>query len=316
MKFKKILLLGYAKGDLGEAQEKRLVLWGQKVVMLPKDSKDISKQLSDVDCLLVRLGATVDKGVIDKALDLRYVGMLGTGYGRIDTKYARSKGITVCNIAGYSTEGVAEFVFGALIENIRELERAKLQARKGNYSEATFQGYEIRNKKFGIIGMGKIGQRVAQIAQKGFNAKVSYWSKNRKKDAEKAGISYKTLEILLRESDFVSIHLAYVEETKKILSRKKIQLIKPGAVVICFVQMEVVDIRALEQRLKKEDMIFILDHSDELTPADAKSLSKYKNCILYPPVGYITKESTQAKLGMFVENIENFLKGKPQNVVN
>ena len=89
--------------------------------------------------------------------------------------------ITVCNIAGYSTEGVAELAFGLLIENIRELERAKVQARKGDYSEASFQGFELKNKKFGIIGLGRIGGRIAEIAKNGFGADVSYWSKNRKR---------------------------------------------------------------------------------------------------------------------------------------
>lgn len=185
MKFKKILMLGYSKGDLGEVQEKRLAILGQKIVMLQKDSKDISPIYRDSDCLLVRLGASVDKKMIDDAPKLKYVGMLGTGYGRIDTEYASKKGITVTNIAGYSTEGVVELVFGTMIEHIRELERAKSQARKCDYSEATFEGYEIRNKKFGVIGLGRIGQRVAQMALKGFDAQVFYWSRNRKKDLER-----------------------------------------------------------------------------------------------------------------------------------
>lgn len=309
-------MVGYSKGDLGTLQETRLATLGQQITILPKDSKDISRHLSSADCLLVRLGASVDKEMIDGAPQLKYIGMLGTGYGRIDTEYASKKGIAVTNIAGYSTEGVAELAFGIIIEHARELERAKLQARKGDYSEATFEGYEIKNKKFGVIGLGRIGQRVAQIALKGFDAQVSYWSRNRKKDLEKLGMRYKTIETLLKECDFVSIHLAYVSQTKKILNSKRIKMIKPGSVVVNLAPMELIDIKALEERLKKGDITFILDHSDELSSGDAKSLSKYNNCIMYPPIGYITKEATAAKLSMFVDNIENFLKGKPTNRVN
>ena len=80
--------------------------------------------------------------------------------------------------------------------------------------------------------------------------------------------------------------------------------------------MELVDISALGRRLEKKDMVFILDHSDELSESQAKQLAKHENCILYPPIGYTTVESTLTKQTIFVDNIENFLKGKPTNQVN
>ena len=91
MKFKKILMIEYSKGDLGTKQEKRLSKLGQEIIMLSKDNKDISRHLSTSDSLLVKLGASVDKSMIDKAPNLKYIGILGTGYGRIDTEYAAKK---------------------------------------------------------------------------------------------------------------------------------------------------------------------------------------------------------------------------------
>lgn len=309
-------MLGYSKKDLGEKEWEKINKLCVKKILLQNDSSNLTKELSNTDCLTVKLGATVDKSMIDSAPNLRYIGMFGTGYGRIDTAYASKKGIVVCNIAGYSKEGVAELVFGMILENIREIGRAKLQAKNGNYSEAGFQGYEIKDKKFGVVGIGRNGSRVAEIAHYGFLAKVSYWSKNRKKAIEKKGIQYLGLNALLKQSDFISVNIAYVPETKNFFNKQRINFIRPGCVVVTTVQNEVFDLNALEQRLKKNDLIFILDHSDELTPQQAKKLSKYKNCIMYPPIGYITKEATQAKLGMFVDNLENFLKGKPTNKVN
>lgn len=314
--YKKILCLNFTGDELEKSVWKRIDSLCEEKILIRQEDPVFKKHLMDADCLLVRLGASIDKKMIDDAPQLKYIGMFGTGYGRIDTEYASEKGITVTNIAGYSTEGVAELVFGAIIEHIRELERAKSQARKGDYSESTFKGYEIRNKKFGVIGLGRIGQRVAEIALKGFGAQVFYWSKNRKKDLENLGVRYQTIETLLKECDFVSIHFAYVPQTKGILNSKRIKMIKSKAVVVNLAPMELINIKALRERLKKEDITFILDHSDELAPYDAKSLSKYKNCIMYPPIGYVTKEATQAKLSLFVDNIENFLKGKPTNKVN
>lgn len=309
-------MLGYEKTDLGEKEWQRLKNISAEVVLLPSDSMDKVNNLRSADCLLVKLGATVDKQMIDSAPKLRYIGMLGTGYGRIDAVYAAKKGIAVCNIAGYSTEGVAEFGFGILIEHLREITRAKLQAAKGDYSEATYTGTELKDKKFGVIGLGNIGRRIADIAKNGFQADVSYWSKHRKKDAEDSGIMYKEIANLLQESDFVTLNLSYVPQTEKFLNEERINLINPGAVVLNLAPMELVDIDALESRLKKDDITFILDHSDELTQKQAKQLSKYKNCIIYPPIGYVTKEASAAKRLIFVDNIKNFLHEVPTNRVN
>lgn len=141
-------MLGFSKNDLGEKEWERINKLCIRKVLLPSDSPDIAKELANADCLTVRLGATVDKSMIDQAPNIKYIGMFGTGYGRIDTGLAAKKGITVCNIAGYSREGVAELVFGMILEHIREIERGKSQARKGDYSEATFKVYEIKDKKF------------------------------------------------------------------------------------------------------------------------------------------------------------------------
>ena len=84
--------------------------------------------------------------------------------------------------------------------------------------------------------------------------------------------------------------------------------------IISTVPNEITDLVALENRLKKDDITFILDHSDELSPEDAKRLSKYKNCILYPPIGYVSDEARIAKQEIFISNMESFLNGKPKNI--
>ncbi|HUQ85749.1 MAG TPA: NAD(P)-dependent oxidoreductase [Candidatus Limnocylindrales bacterium] len=315
-KFKKILMIGYSKNDLGEKEWILLRRYSISLTLLPKDSVGIISSLSETDCLLVKLGATVDKHMIDAAPNLRYIGMLGTGYGRIDTTYAAKRGITVCNIAGYSKEGVAELAFGIILDQIRKAEQMKLQARKGDYSEPKVPGSEIKGKSFGVIGLGNIGGRIAEIAKKGFQADVSYWSRHRKKDAEKNGIKFEDTDRLLKNSDFLSLNLSFVPETKEFIDKRKIGLIKLGAIVLNLAPMELVDLDALENRLKKGDITFITDHADELSVKQVTQLGKYRNCIMYPPIGYVTKEATAAKMTMFVKNINNFLNGEPSNKVN
>lgn len=309
--FAKMLFLNFEESNLKPEYWKRINSITKEKVLLKTDSSDVKKHLKGADCLLLNLGMGADKAVIDSMPKLKYIGMYGTGFGRIDAAYAAKKGITVCNIAGYATEGVAEFVFAALLEYLREVTRAKIQAKAGNYSESTYTGTEIKGKTFGVIGLGRIGGRVAELAKE-FGANVAYWSHKRKN----TGIKYMGVETLLKTSDIISLHMSFNPETKEFLNAKQIAIIKPGALVINTAPMELVDVPGLQKRLKKGDMTFILDHSDELDPAIAKRLSKFTNCILYPPIGYTTREATNAKQDIFVGNLENFLKAKPTNKVN
>ena len=315
MKFGQILVWGISEGDLEPAQWQKLSSMAGLIVKLPKDSKDASGYLPSTDCLLINQGMAADRQAIDSAPNLKYIGILATGYGRIDAGYAASKGIVVCNVAGYSTESVAEFAFAVLLEHIREIGRAKAEAKGGNYSEAGFAASEIRRKKFGIIGAGRIGARIAGIAKNGFAADVCYWSRKRKPDLESMGINYSDLDTLLAESDMLSINLSLTPETNGLLSAEKIRLMKKGAILLNLAPMELIDSEGLEGRLRANDLTFIMDHSDEIPKEAAQKLSSYPNCILYPPIGFITNEASAVKREILIANLENFLAGRPTNRV-
>src|SRR3989344_913166 len=315
MKFNKILLIGIDKASLGDTYWRRIDNLSSSKVFVARDALVIKKELTEADCLLVNFGVPVTKDDIDKASNLKYIGTLSTAFGKVDTEYARKKNIPVCNLAGYSTESVAEFTIAAILEAIRGLETGKQRGRAGKYDESGIRAWEIKNKVFGILGLGSIGRRVAELAQ-GFDADVRYWSRHRKEDAEAKGIKYQDADTLIPQCDFISINFAQTKDTKKFLNAKRINSLKKNAVVINTAPMELVDIDALVKRLAKKDIIFMFDHSDETGLEDLKKLSKHSNCIIYPPMAYITDEARIIKREMFVANIENFLKGKPKNVVN
>ncbi len=315
MKFKKILSINVDKNKVSPDYWERIDALTESKVVLPKDDPQIKDNLKDTDCLLVGFGVVVDKETMDSAPNLRYIGILATAFGKVDTEYAKSKGIVVCNLPGYSTESVAEFTIATILEVIRGLEEGKKRGRVGNVSEAGISAFEIKDKIFGVIGLGNIGTRVAELAL-GFNADVRYWSRSRKEDVEAKGIKYENLDNLVAEATFLSINLAQTPETEKILNGDRLQSLKPGAVVINTAPIELVELDALIERLKKGDITFILDHSDEMAEEDLKKLSPYQNCIIYPPMAYITKEAAINKQEMFTSNIENFLHGNPVNTVN
>ncbi len=314
MAFNKVLIIGFEESELAPEFWKRIDSVSEQKVFLPKDSHEIKNHLKEADCLLVKFNP-VTQDWIESAPNLKYIGVLATGYGKVPIDYAKERAITVTNVPGYSTESVAELVFGLILEHIRELNRARKQADSGNYDESGFSATEIKGKVFGVVGTGRIGTRVAEIAL-GFGANVKYWNRNRKESLELMGVKHEDIDKLLSESDIISLHLSLTKGTEKILNSDRINSLKKGAIVVNTTPMELVDLDALEKRLANGDIVFILDHSDEMKKEDLERFSKFRNCVIYPPIGYISKEAKANKQEVFVSNIENFLSGNPKNVVS
>lgn len=316
MKFNKLLVYNIDESkNLDSSSWKKIKSLTNKISFLPKDDPKLKAGLKDADGVLINFGTEFGKEEIDSAAKLKYIGVMATAFGKIDVDYARRKKVVVSNLKGYSTESVAEFVIAATLEHTRGLEEGKVRGRTKNYSEVGISAIELKDKIFGIVGLGTIGQKVAGIAQ-GFGCDVRYWSQNRKKEFEKKGIKYESFRELISEADIISINLAQTKETEGIFNKRVFQNLKKGVIVINTAPMELVDIDALANRLKKKDITFILDHSDEMTALDLSKISKYPNCIIYPPIAYITREAAENRKRIFIGNIEAFLKGSPKNVVN
>lgn len=312
MRLQKLVCLGFTGSELEDNYWKKVDQFVEKRVLVA--GKDEINNNTDADGILVKLGSKVDKDIIDIFPNLKYIGMLGTGYGGIDTAYATSRGIIVTNIADYATESVAEFTLGVLLEYLRDIAKARKQAKDGNYSD-DFTGGEIKGKKFGVIGLGDIGKRTAQLAQ-AFGAEVCYWSRNRKEDYEKNGIKYCELDELISNSDIITLNLALNSETEGIISAERIKNIKHHAIFINPSPMELVSFGALVDRLKENDIIFMLDHSDEMTDEQLKLLQPLENAIVYPAIAYLSREADQLKKHIYIDNLKNYLNGTPSNKVN
>src|SRR3989344_6491973 len=313
--FNKAVFIGINESQISPEYWKRIDSVIKKRVHLNADAPEIKKELSDTDCLLVGFGILIDKDYIDSAPKLKYIGVLATAYDKVDTAHSRNRSISVCNVAGYSTEAVAEFAFAAILEHIRNLEKSKQLGREGLNEPTGYFGSEIKNKVFGVLGTGKIGSRVAEIAQ-GFGADVRYWSRNRKPQLESKGIKYEEADKFIPICDFLSLNFSTTKETKNFLNKSRVQKLKSGVTVIQAVSLETVDVDAMEERLNKNDISFIFENSEETQQDIFKRLSQHKNCIVYPITAFATKESMALRQKIFVENIENFLKGSPTNVVN
>lgn len=310
MKFKKAVLVNIADTHFDQKYWQQIDDLVEKRVSLNRDDPNFLSELKDCDVLMLGFQVPTGKDVFEAAPNLKLINILATAFGTVDLEEASKRNIPVCNLAGYSTESVAEFTIAALLFEIRNIEEGLKRARSGNYDFSGIRARELKSSNFGVIGLGNIGYRVAELAA-GFGANVSYWSRNKKE----APFTYQELDELLRTCTCISVNVAEAEETTGLLNDRNLPLIKQDSILISTVPPPVIDTDALVKRLSKKDITFISDHPDEMEKEELEKLKPFQNAVLYPPIAFISDEARIAKQEIFIANMTGFLEGKVQNKV-
>lgn len=309
--FKKAVVINIADSHFDQKYWDQIDELVESRVSLQRDDPTLFEELRDCDVLFLGFQVPVGKDIITAAPNLRMINILATAFGTVDLEEASSRNIPVCNLAGYSTESVAEFIIAALLTQIRSIPEGLKRAEAGNYSFDGIRARELKGSNFGVIGLGNIGNRVAELAA-GFGANVHYWSHS-KKDSPFHAIE---LDELLKTCDFISVNVAETEDTKNLLNADNLPLIKPDSVLISTVPPPVINTDALIERLSKHDITFIFDHPDEMEEAELSKLIALNNCIAYPAIAFLSDEARIAKQEIFIANLGSFLNGQVQNKVN
>jgi len=280
----------------------------------PKTPDELKERIAKADIVIVGW-TNLTRNIIDSAKRLKMVSIWATTCHYVDLKAAKEREIVVTHVPGYATEAVAEHVFALLLAAIRKLPLADQHVRGGKFDWRPFGGSELSGKTLGIIGTGLIGCRVAEIA-KAFKMQILAFDKypNLKK-AEEIGMKYVDLKTLLKESDFLTLHVTLTSETEKMIGKKEIDAMKKGAVIINTSQGKVIDEKALIDALKSGKLSYAgLDVFEEEPPAKDNPLFKLDNTILSPHIGFHTVEAARRCTDICVDNIVKFLGGHKQNV--
>lgn len=277
---------------------------------LPANQADLGQRLAEAD-LAVIANYPLQKEALEKAASLKYLCVAFTGVDHVDITCCREKGIAVSNCAGYSTESVAELTFGLLLSLYRKLSETGTATRSGK-NNAGLMGIEIAGRKFGIIGTGAIGQRVADLAN-AFGAKVYGYNRSQKGQ----GIEYTDLDTLLSTCDIISVHLPLTPETHHLLSKEKLSLLKSDAVLINTARGGVIDNSALAELLKEGKIagagIDVYDTEPPL-PADYPLLHAPRT-VLAPHVGFDTEEAMARRAVIVFDNLAAYLAGQQKNII-
>lgn len=320
-KIMKIVVLdGYGMNP-GDLSWSKLETLGDVTVYDRTFPSEVIERAAAAEILLTNK-TILNRQSIENLHDLKYIGVLATGYNVVDIEAARENDVVVTNIPSYSTDSVAQMVFSLLLAITNGVEHYTEDNRAGRWSRNADFCYwdspltELASKTFGIVGFGHIGSKVAAIAL-AFGMKVMALS-SKPADALPAGVKKAdNLDQLLGESDIISLHCPLTESTKHIINASTLAKMKPSAILINTGRGPLVDEQALADALNKGALRGAgVDVLSCEPPTIDNPLLYARNCFTTPHLGWATVEARQRLMDIAVANVANFIDGSPVNVVS
>ena len=275
------------------------------------DTETLIERGKDADIIAVS-NLPLNADVIRGCENLKMLAVAFTGVDHIAMDVCREKGITVCNCSGYSNAAVADLVFGMIVALYRNLPACGQAVRNGGTKDGLI-GFELEGKKFGVVGTGAIGLKVAAVAQ-AFGCQVYAYSRTKK---DIPGITYVDLDTLLSTCDIISLHTPLNDGTRGMIGKAQLDLMKPNALLINTSRGPVVDSAALADALNSGKIAGAGIDVFEGEPPIAKDhpLLTAKNVTATPHIGFATKEALVKRAVIVFDNIVKWMDGTPQNVM-
>ncbi|KAF2956917.1 D-glycerate dehydrogenase [Marinitoga sp. 38H-ov] len=311
--------------EIPEIAEKKLREAGFDIWINKEDRtlshEEILELAKSNDALITLLSDKIDKEVIEAGKgNLKVISNYAVGYNNIDVDAAKDAGIFVTNTPGVLSDATADLAWALLFAVARKIVESDKFVREGKFvgwRPKLFLGYDIKGKTLGIIGMGRIGREMAKRAL-GFDMNVLYYKRNRLSELEEKelGIKYATIEEIVKNSDYISLHTPLTNETYHLLDEKEFSLMKPNAIIINTARGPVINEKVLIKYLKEKKIAGAgLDVYEE-EPKIPQELLELDNVVLTPHTGSATYETRDKMAEMVAENVIVALKGDvpPNNV--
>lgn len=289
----------------------RLVNMKFDIVEKHLDKIELTKQIGNFDVLVVRSATIVDRDIIDAAYTTRRLKLIirgGVGVDNIDVDYAKQKGMMVRNTPNASSASVAELVIGHIFTMARFIHCANVSMRKGEWNKNQYKGVEVCGKTLGIIGFGRIGRETAKKA-KALGMKVKFYDITGPIVGNKL-YKYCSLEEILANSDFISLHIPFNCGEKAMIGQEEISKMKDGAYLINCARGGVIDENALIEALDTGKLAGAAIDVFEKEPAINPVLLSHERVSLTPHIGASTKEAQERIGEEIVDIIYDFIKGR------
>ena len=287
----------------------------------PYDKDSILNAAEGADILLTNK-TPLTKEIIQLLPDLKYIGVLATGYNVVDTKAAAEQKIVVTNVPAYSTVAVAQMTFALLLELSSKVAEHCIAVKSGewvrsaDFSFTTSPLLELHGKVMGIVGFGQIGRAVARIAQ-AFGMQVRVYNRTRYPEFESDSLRFVTMDALFHESDIISLHTPLTSETEGMINRENIRKMKDGVLLINTARGGLVVENDLTEALNSGKIGGAgLDVISVEPMRSDNPLLHAANCVITPHIAWATREARERLMQTAVNNVKAFLNGQPVNVVS
>ncbi len=264
----------------------------------------------------------VGEDVLNQLPQLKYIGVLATGYNVIDTEVAKVRGVVVANVPGYGTTSVVQMTFALLLELCLHVQRHSDAVMDGKWARSAdwcFWDYplvELAGKTIGIIGFGRIGQQVGDVAT-AFGMNIIGSSRTQSDQSLRKNFKWAAVPQLLEESDVVSIHCPLFPETKGLINKDSLQRMKRSSFLLNTSRGPIIVDEDLADALNNDVIAGAgIDVLSVEPPPKDNPLFKAKNCIITPHIAWATKEARERLMDITVNNLTAFINGNPVNVVN
>ena len=338
----KIVILDGYTANPGDLSWEGLERIGQVTVYDRTRAEETIERAKEADIVLTNK-VVLRRSEIEQLPQLKYIGVLATGYNVVDTEAAKERGIVVTNVPAYSTMSVAQMVFAHLLTVTNRTEHYAVMNRDGKWSTSKDFCYwdteltELAGKTMGIVGLGNIGSRVAEMARAFGMKVVAYTSKGA--DSLPAGVEKRPMDELLMESDVVSLHCPLTADTHHLIRRETLQKMKPTAILINTGRGPLVDEQDVANALSSNRLrAYCADVLSEEPPRADRSTSgrlplgddrrrlpeqesknpllHHANAFITPHIAWATREARMRLIDVAISNVKAFVEGHPQNVVN
>ncbi len=315
----KIVILDGYSANPGDLTWKELEQMGTVTVYDRTAPSETVARAAEADIVLTNK-VILGKKEMEQLPHLKYIGVLATGYNVVDVAYAHERGIVVTNVPAYSTESVAQMVFAHLLTVTNRTEYYAMQNRQGRWTANAdfcywdFPHMELAGKTFGIVGLGNIGRRVAEIAL-AFGMKVKALT-SKVADALPAGVEKASLEELFSTADVLSLHCPLTETTRHLINIETLRLMKSSAILINTGRGPLVDDQAVADALAAKKLAaFCADVLTEEPPKADNPLLGQPNAFITPHIAWASTEARQRLLQVAIGNVSAFVSGTPRNIV-
>jgi glycerate dehydrogenase len=316
----KIIVLDGNTLNPGDLDWQIIKKFGDTIIYDRTEPEQTVERAVDADILLVNKHQ-ITEAILRQLPNLKCICVTATGFNNVDIEFAKTKNIPVCNVFGYSTASVAQHVFALILNFLNRPQDHNLSIQNGQWQKAKDFSFhlspihELARKTLGIYGFGRIGQKVAEIAQ-AFEMKVIVTHKHPVKDRQ-AGIQFVHIEELFEESDFISLHAPLTLDNVGIVNKKLLNIMKPAAYIINTARGSLINELDLREALENKKIAGAgLDVLSKEPPSSDHPLLGLENCIITPHMAWASIESRKRLMASTAENIKAFLDGHPRNVVN